>query len=89
MDATGRTGRGNDPAADLVVGTELVLAAGSMSPADIAARIREGRIEVPVFAGGRFLLEAGGTAFAEGRVVRRGGRHFLKLTRLFGPEATA
>ena len=88
MDGTKR-GRANDVAADVVLGTELVMAAGTMAPSESAAHSREGRIELPAFEGDRCLLEAGGTVFAEGRVVRKGGRHFFKITRLFGPEAVA
>jgi len=89
MDGSKRANRREDPAADVVLRTELVMAAGSMSPAEIAAAGREGRIGLPAGEGGRMLLEAGGMAIAEGRVVRKGGRHFFKVTRLFGPEVVA
>ena len=89
MDGSKRAERRDDPAADLVLATELVMARGSLSPLEIAVGSREGRIELPEGEGGRMLLEAGGTAIAEGRVVRKGGRHFFKITRLFGPGVVA
>ncbi|MBN1241171.1 MAG: hypothetical protein JXA15_00525 [Spirochaetales bacterium] len=89
MDGSKRADRREDPAADVVLATELVLVRGSLSPLEIAAGSREGRIELPAGEGGRMLLEAGGTAIAEGRIVRKGGRNFFKVTRLFGPGEEA
>lgn len=89
MDGSKRAEGREDPAEDVVLTTELVMASGPLSPAEIAAQSREGLIELPAVEGDRALLEAGGTVVAEGRVVRQGGRHFFKVTRLFGAGEVA
>ena len=67
---------------ELLLPTELVLAEALLSPLAIARTRRAGRIELEGRSEGKALLEVGGVAIAEGRVIRKGGRHFFKLGRL-------
>jgi hypothetical protein len=81
MGGSGERGGGGFENA-VILGTELVRAKTKLSPFAIARQKRAGRFVFKGEEGGRVFLEVGEVAIAEGRIVKRGGRHFFKLDRL-------
>jgi hypothetical protein len=68
------------------LGTDAVLARTAMSGLDAARAKASGELSVDGPEGGRVLLEVGGTAVAEGRVVRRRGASCFRVERMLGQE---
>jgi len=63
--------------------TRVVLAETRLSPLELAEARRRGTLELTAPAGDRVLLEVGGLAIAEGRLVKKGGAWRFKVERLF------
>ncbi|MEI6875256.1 MAG: hypothetical protein WCL50_09030 [Spirochaetota bacterium] len=66
----------------VILDTDIVLERTSLSPLAIARGRRAGRMEFKAAEGGTVFLEVGGTLVAEGRIVRKGGKNWLRITRL-------
>ena len=81
MAGYGEPGKGGFENA-VLLGTELVMARSRISPLAIARQKRAGRFAFKGEEGGRVFLEVGEVAIAEGRIVKRGGRHFFRVDRL-------
>ena len=67
-------------AARVTLPTFVVLHRLTMSPTDVARATREGALEPADDAA--CMLEVGGQCVAQGRIVRRGGRSWFKVTRM-------
>jgi len=66
----------------VVLDTDVVLARTSLSPLAIARGRRGGRMEFKADKGGAVFLEVGDTLVAEGRIVKKGGTTWFRVTRL-------
>ena len=62
--------------------TDVILAKTRLSPLAIARGRRAGRMEFKVAEGGTVFLEVGGSLVAEGRIVKKGGKNWFRVTRL-------
>ncbi|HUX42950.1 MAG TPA: hypothetical protein VMV83_17425 [Rectinemataceae bacterium] len=67
----------------LILRTEIVAAEAEISPLDIANATASGRWEIPAPEDGVAGLLVGGVTIAKGRIVSRGGRHYLKVLQVF------
>lgn len=66
----------------VLLGTDVVVARTSLSPLAIARGRRAGRMEFKAAEGGTVFLEVGGIQVAEGRIVKKGGKNWFRVTRL-------
>ena len=69
------------------LGMNIVLAETALSAAGIAEREGEGSLLIEGREDGEAFLEAGGTVIASGRIVKRFGRNFFKVDRMFTDAA--
>ncbi len=70
----------------LILKTEIVAAEAEISPLDIAKAKALGRWEIRASEDGMAGLLVGGVNIAKGRIVTRGGRHYLKVLHVFGKD---
>jgi hypothetical protein len=65
--------------------SDAILARTRLSGAGVARIEAEGELELEALQ--RVLLEVGGTAVAEGRILRRRGESYFKVERMLGGES--
>ena len=68
----------------LILRTDLVAAEADLSPLEIERAMASGHLEFFEPHDGLAGLEVGGVTIAKGRIVLRGGRHYLKVLRTSG-----
>jgi hypothetical protein len=73
----------------VVLTTEVVLSRAKLSPRAMEVGRRAGTMEFQGSPDGMVQLEAGGVTIGEGRIIRKGGRAYLKLLRLMDAEEKA
>lgn len=67
--------------------TRAIVTRSEMSPLEAARLGDKGELEIEALEGGLALLEMGGIAIAEGRIIKRRGSSFFRVERLFGAES--